>query len=129
MNLNLYKKKIEIATKALNSLEIALTADYSVFVRDSAIQRFEYTTEAFWKCIQTYLKEYEGVICASPKSCIREAMRNKMLNSEETELALEMIDDRNLTSHTYHEEVAEMLFKRLPGYFALMKKILNNLEQ
>ena len=128
MTENLYEKKLNVASKALNSLKEALAADFTVFVRDSAIQRFEYTTEAFWKCIQAYLKEVHGIICASPKSCIREAMRNNLLDEEETELALEMIDDRNVTAHTYHEEVAEMLFKKLPKYYELMEKVIRKFK-
>jgi len=38
-----------------------------------------------------------------------------------------MIDDRNLTAHTYHKEVAEKLFKHLPQYAVLMKKILEKI--
>ena len=45
--------------------------DYPFF-RDSAIQRFEFTVEIFWKCLKAYLKEREGIDCRSPKSCIRE---------------------------------------------------------
>lgn len=127
--MELFEKKFKSVYKALTALEEALNADFSIFVRDSAIQRFEYTTEALWKCLQSYFKEYEGIICSSPKACMREAKRNGILNINETELALEMIDDRNLTSHTYHEEIAEMLFKRLPQYSALMKKILKKMER
>ena len=126
--MELFLIKFQSAEKALTTLEEALHAEYSIFVRDSAIQRFEYTTEALWKCLQSYLKEYEGIIASSPKACMREAKKLKILNDNETELALEMIDDRNLTSHTYHEEVAQMIFKHLRQYSDLMKKILEKLE-
>jgi len=126
--MGLFSKKFQSAFKALATLEEALNAEYSIFVRDSAIQRFEYTTEALWKCLQSYLNEYEGIVSSSPKACMREAKKVKILNDNETGLALEMIDDRNLTAHTYHEEVAEMLFKRLPQYAVLMKKILEKIK-
>jgi nucleotidyltransferase substrate binding protein (TIGR01987 family) len=122
--MELFEKKFNDAAKALETLEQALKADFTVFVRDSAIQRFEYSVEIVWRCLQTFLKEHEGIVSSSPKSCIREAKRNSLLNDDEAELALEMIDDRNLTSHTYHEEIAIMLFDRLPQYYDLMKKIL-----
>jgi len=123
-----FNKKFKSAEKAVATLEDALNAKYSVYVRDSAIQRFEYTTEALWKCLQIYLKEYEGIISASPKACMREAKKLGILNDEEAKLAIEMIDDRNLTSHTYHEEIAERLFKHLPKYAELMKKILKKID-
>jgi len=53
----------------------------------------------------------------APKSCFREAGSVGLLSEEETVQAFEMIDDRNLTSHTYHEEIAEEIYKKLPHLF------------
>ena len=36
---------------------------------------------------------------------------------------LEMTDDRNLTSHTYIEEIAEQIYKRVEDYGKLMEAI------
>ncbi|MBU4221280.1 MAG: nucleotidyltransferase substrate binding protein [Euryarchaeota archaeon] len=69
------------------------------------------------------LKEREGIICASPKSYFREAFKVKLLTEEETVKALEMTDDRNLTSHTYHEEVAMEIYQKIRGYYELMDKV------
>ena len=77
------------------------------FLRDSAIQRFEFTFEIFWKLVRTALRRLEGVECNSPKSCMRELFRNKYVEEPELEKLLEMVNDRNLTVHTYHEEIAE----------------------
>jgi nucleotidyltransferase substrate binding protein (TIGR01987 family) len=126
--MELFIEKYENAVKALKTLEEALNTEYSTFVQDASIQRFEYTTEAVWKCLQSYLKEYEGILCASPKACMREAKKVNLMDDDTVKLALEMIDDRNSTSHTYHEEVAKMLFKLLPQYAMLMKSILNKIE-
>jgi nucleotidyltransferase substrate binding protein (TIGR01987 family) len=128
MKMKLFREKYESAVKALMTLEEALNTDFSIFIQDASIQRFEYTTEAVWKCLQSYLKEYEGILCASPKACFREAKKVKLMDDDATNLALEMIDDRNLTSHTYHEEVAEMLYKHLPKYALLMKNILSKIS-
>lgn len=99
------------------------------FFRDSAVQRFEFTVEIFWKCIKSYLREFEGIECRSPKSCIREFFSAGYLNEEETILLLKMIDDRNLTSHTYREEVAELLFSKLEGYIIQLEKALLGLQK
>jgi nucleotidyltransferase substrate binding protein (TIGR01987 family) len=74
------------------------------------------------------LKEHEGITCASPKSCFREAKKVGILNDDEVMLALEMIDDRNLASHTYHEEAANKIFSRLQDYTGLMTKILERMK-
>lgn len=39
-----------------------------------------------------------------------------------------MIKDRNLTSHIYIEEVAEMLAKKIPDYYNLMHTIIQRLH-
>ncbi len=93
------------------------------FFRDSAIQRFEFTVEVFWKCIKVYLQEVEGIRCRSPKSCIREFFSAGHLDEKKTMLFLEMIDDRNLTSHTYREEIAEKIFSKLERYISELENI------
>lgn len=47
----------------------------------------------------------------------------KIFTEEETVKALEMTDDRNLTAHTYHEEVAMDIYQKIRGYYELMDKI------
>lgn len=111
------------ALKALGTLREIVDETYSVVVRDAAIQRFEYTFEALWKLLKDYLHEREGIVCNSPKSCFREAFSAGMLTEEETVRFLQMTDDRNLTSHTYKEAVAEMIYGRLKEYCALMEKL------
>ncbi len=69
------------------------------------------------------MKELEGVECNSPKSCMRELFRNGYITEDELKKLLQMVDDRNLIVHTYHEEIAEALFKKLEGYIKLMKEV------
>lgn len=102
-------------------------SDY-YFFRDSAIQRFEFTVEIFWKTIKSFLKEKDGIDCRTPKNCIREFFSAGHLNEEETILLLGMIDDRNLTSHTYREEVAESIFSRLNKYIDALDEIVSYLK-
>ena len=110
------KLRIETAGKALKTLKAITEEPYSVIVRDAAIQRFEYTFETFWKVVKNYLDVQEGIICNSPKSCFKEAFKVGLLSEEETVKTLEMADDRNLTSHTYHEEVAAGIYRRIRDY-------------
>jgi len=127
------KKKIQDAKKAILSLEEILTEKYSKIVRDATIQRFEYTFEVAWKLLKEYLYHKEGIVCNSPKSCFREAFSVGLLNEEETLLFIQMTDDRNLTSHTYDEEIAENLYKKIKNYYALLKSLIerinNNLKE
>ena len=44
--MNIIIEKLKVAKNALITLEEALNAEYSLFIQDAAIQRFEYTVEA-----------------------------------------------------------------------------------
>jgi nucleotidyltransferase substrate binding protein (TIGR01987 family) len=130
------KKQIEDLKRALNRLKEAYemanlmrNSEHYEFFRDSAIQRFEFTVEILWKSIKSFLFEVEGITCRSPKSCIREFLSASYLSPQETTTLLKMVDDRNRTSHTYHEEVAEEIFNNLGGYITAMKKTLRVLEE
>jgi nucleotidyltransferase substrate binding protein (TIGR01987 family) len=119
--------KAKVAKRALETLQEIMDEPYSVIIRDAAIQRFEYTFEATWKLIKEYLFEMEGIICNSPKSCFREAFKIGLVNENESMQTLYMTDDRNMTTHTYHEDVAEEIYKELAGYYELMNKIYMNI--
>jgi len=119
------ERRIKETEKALKTLKDVVNEPYSVIVRDATIQRFEYTFEAFWKFLRDYLREIEGIRCNSPKSCFREALSAGLISEEQTMTCLEMTDNRNLTSHTYIEEVAEQIYKKIESYCKLMEDIFN----
>ena len=48
-----------------------------------------------------FLRTYAGLDVGSPNEVIRTCREVGILTVEETEYALEMANDRNLTSHTY----------------------------
>ncbi|MCL6594505.1 MAG: nucleotidyltransferase substrate binding protein [Alicyclobacillus sp.] len=81
-------------------------------LRDATVQRFEYTFEAVWKAAKQYLSDMEGIDQASPKGVVRSCREVGVLSPADAELALEMADDRNLTVHTYNEELAEDIYER-----------------
>ncbi len=122
------KLKIKNFGNALKTLEEILNEKETVIVRDATIQRFEYTFEAMWKALKFYLVDMEGQNCNSPKQCMRTAGQTGILNSDETELALKLVDDRNMTTHTYIEVVAIKIFKKIPKYCKLMRKIYNKIK-
>lgn len=117
------------ALNALNTLEEILKQPFSIIVRDATIQRFEYTFEALWKFLKAYLKEREGIVSNSPKACFRETFSLGFITEEETVKFLEMTDRRNDTSHTYKEEVAQIIYSKVPEYFSEMKSLLQKFQQ
>ena len=109
------------------TLKEILDEPFSVIVRDATIQRFEYTFEALWKFLKEYLKEREGIICNSPKSCYREFFRLDMITENETVKFLEMTDDRNMTSNTYKEDVSMVLYEKMRNHYILMECLMEKI--
>ena len=112
------------ALRSLKTLGEILKEPFSIIVRDATIQRFEYTFEAIWKFLKEYLKEKEGIISNSPKRCFKEVFSLGFLTEEETVRCLEMTDRRNDTSHTYKEEVAQLIYSKIQEHYTLMKNLL-----
>ncbi len=83
-------------------------------VMDGTIQRFEFTFELFWKTLRRFLQR-EGIDTASPKSTLRYAYRRGLLDREQ--LWLDMLEDRNRSSHVYNAEMARELFSRLSLHY------------
>ncbi len=123
-------KKVEDFDKALERLKEAynrtieqLNKDERSFFRDSTIQRFEFTLEICWKSIKSFLLVHEGMECRSPKGCIREFHAAGYISRSEVVSLLQMIDDRNLASHTYHETLADEIFAHIGSYLPLLEKV------
>jgi len=62
---------------------------------------------------------------SSPACIFREALKVNLISVEETDQSLQMIKDRNLTSHTYKNEIAEDILSRMDSHIKLIKKIIN----
>lgn len=106
--------------EALTRLEDALRQEKNEFMRDSAIQRFEFTFDLCWKTIKSYL-ETQGIRCASPKECFREAFQQGLIQYET--LWLEMIERRNETVHTYNVEMADAVYIRLQEFVKTFRQL------
>lgn len=111
---------------ALNRLKESLEApiDSHRFVIDAAIQRFEFSIELFWKVFKILL-EAEGKEILSPRQAIAQAFQMKWFNNET--LWLNMLRDRNLTSHTYKKVKADNIYQNIKLYYPEMQKIYNDL--
>lgn len=122
-------ERLVIARRALTSFQELLGLEQpSQVERDAAIQRFEYTCEAVWKAAQRYLQKVEGLSIGSPKGSIRASREVGLISDEQTTLGLEMIDDRNLTVHTYNESLAEEIYRQLPAYADFLAAWLTAME-
>jgi len=114
--------KFEQLQNSSARLEEALSLDFptpSTKV-DSVIQRFEFTTELFWKFLKALL-EYKGVtVNAAPIDVIRAAKAAGILSADEQWIAI--ICDHGITSHIYDEARAMTIYENIKNTYAAMFK-------
>ena len=102
-------------------------ADADDMYLDATIQRFEFCFELAWKLMKAVL-EYEGIEANSPRSCIREGWKQGLISNAEA--WLEMMEKRNLSSHTYDENVAREIYhdvkERYVGLLEALDQMMND---
>ena len=114
-------ERIATAQRAVATLnELAGKATLTAVERDALLQRFEYSVEAVWKAAQLYLREAEGLDVGSPKAAARASLQTQLLDEAQSRAALLMIEDRNLTVHTYEETLAQQIAGRVPAHAGLL---------
>ncbi|MBI4472907.1 MAG: nucleotidyltransferase substrate binding protein [Acidobacteria bacterium] len=106
--------------RAVQRLTSVLEQQENEFIRDAAIQRFEFCFELAWKGIQIIAK-LEAQDCLSPRIAFSTAWHNRWISEEET--WLDMLDARNRTSHTYRETLAEEVFADLPRFLPALRML------
>ncbi len=117
---------LEDFEKIIDQLDEVLNMKKTEVVRDSAIKRFELCFDLAWKSIKVCAK-IQGAECYSPKACFKTAFQLKLIEYDEK--WSDMVDDRNLSSHTYKEELAEEVYSKLSGYLSLFKDLLQKLKE
>jgi nucleotidyltransferase substrate binding protein (TIGR01987 family) len=96
----------------------AATLPETDIVRDAAIQRFEFTFELVWKTLQLYL-EHEGLESSGPRAVLKRTFVMRLIpDQDEADVWLQMLDDRNLTSHAYDDTLAVRIYTRIVQDYA-----------
>ncbi len=112
---------------ALRRFSEALAEDESnPLAIDGSIQRFEFCFELGWKLLKKMLMSVEGVEALSPKKALQFSYQFGWVEDEEA--WLKMLNDRNLTSHTYREDYAKEIYSHLPKHFESMRVLEQNLK-
>ncbi|MDE6258780.1 MAG: nucleotidyltransferase substrate binding protein [Muribaculaceae bacterium] len=118
-------QRLENYSKALRKLEEAVEIVNQNFdspnidlLKEGLIQRFEFTHELAWKVMKDYL-EYQGY---SDIKGSRDAFRKSLaVGIIESPLWIDSIQTRNITSHTYDEEISNTVIEKVISvYFPLM---------
>ncbi len=97
-------------THALDRLREGVAEARDELDRDGVIQRVEFCFELLWKTLKVFLDD-KGLEARSPKDCLRAAFSQGWIMDEDA--FLDMLADRNNTSHIYSREESQKIFDRI----------------
>ena len=95
-------------------------------IRDATIQRFKFTFEVIWKTMKLYL-ERQGYECGGSRSTLKKAFAENLIPTpEEADRRLQMLEDRNLTTHAYDEMLARQIYGHIVQHYASLLLAMGN---
>lgn len=130
VKLNNKLSNLVVANKRLKEAATAYKNNRSNdLYRDALIQRFEFTYELAWKTTAEVLREQGLNPIQSPKAVLKTAYEVGFIDDEE--IWLNIIEDRNIMSHTYNQEVAVRIADDIYKFYekainSLIKKLSEN---
>lgn len=116
-----YKKALISFAEALTAMKKPnLDETERKLFRDAGIQRFEFCVELAWKVS----KKQMGTATAAPKEVIREMAQTGLI--ADPEIWFGFLEARNLSSHSYDEEVAKKIQNIFSHFYVEAEQLLKN---
>lgn len=106
--MNKVLSQLDDLVAATARLQEAATQPKNEFLRDSTIQRFEFTFELAWKVMKS-VNAMLGRECYSPRQCIRVSAQTGLIDNPERWISY--VNQRNYASHIYSEPMAESIYE------------------
>lgn len=103
-----------------------MNKDTHPYLTEATIQIFEYTFELYWKMLKKICYQ-EGIEVQSPRATFQQAFALKLIDDEM--IWLKMMENRNLTSHTYKRTTANIIYDECKTYLPVMVKTYALLQQ
>lgn len=125
MKKDLYKK-LEDYEKSVHNLLEVLHKDMTPIEQDAAIKRFELAFETCWKVLRGIIIDKGLNRFDTPKDVFKYAVLLNWIDDEN--VWLEIIKTRNLTVHTYNENLAQDIILDLPRFSIAFNKLLKILK-
>jgi len=115
--------------KALAQLEtFAQPPSLNEREQQGLIKAFEYTYELAWNTLRDLLRSQGNAALLGSRDTLREAFRLGLIEAGDTWML--MIQDRNLTSHTYNRATADAIGQQiLSRYLPCFQQLRARLEQ
>ncbi len=121
-----YRRALMRFAKALDRRADLEREGFGDIFLDLAVKRFEFTYEMAWKAIKRYL-DYEGIDAGFPRACFKEAYSQKLIANQQ--VWLDMIEQRNLSSHVYNQDEVAGILTRLAEFRAAFEGLLEQLDK
>ena len=97
-------------TEVVDNEDLYKNEGFGDIYLDLIVKRFEFTYEMAWKALKRYL-DFLGIEAKNPRTVFKEAYTQQIIKNEN--IWLDMIEQRNLTSHIYDEfQISEILYKK-----------------
>lgn len=117
--------KYETFIASLRALERSIAVfshpDISENIREhlvaSIIKHYELCYESLWKFLKLYLEKRYAEIEDSPKKVFRKCFAVGLMDEQTTKELLDISESRNSTTHSYDEENAQEVCKRIDQYY------------
>ncbi|WP_448217350.1 nucleotidyltransferase substrate binding protein [Endozoicomonas sp. 2B-B] len=110
-----WKQRFDNYQRALGRLQAAVSLSHSrelsELEKQGLIKAFEYTHELAWNTLKDFLTERGAEKMFGSRDVTRLAFKEGLIEQGETWMS--MIKSRNLTSHTYREEVAQEIYENI----------------
>jgi nucleotidyltransferase substrate binding protein (TIGR01987 family) len=120
-----YQKAVERFAEVVDRREEFYREGFGDIYLDLVVKRFEFTYEMSWKAIKRYL-DFIGMSCINPRSCFQEAYAQKLISEES--IWLDMIEQRNLSSHIYDENEIKGILLKIGGYKTAFEQLFAKLK-
>lgn len=126
-----WKQRFENLQSTYKLLQEAIAANQQTpnnsLMQMALIKSFEMTFELSWKTMKDFL-QYNGIDVKLPREIIKQAFTNDIII--DGQLWIDMLEDRNLMTHTYDEERAQSAILHIcESYMTALTQLQDYLQE
>jgi len=122
-----FENFLQALTQLTSAVDLARQRELSDLEKQGLIQAFEFTHELAWGVMRDYFRYQGNSSITGSRDATREAFQNSLVKDGSG--WMEMIKSRNLTSHTYNQEVACEIAEKVESlYFKLFQDFAERMK-
>lgn len=119
-------KKLSDFEKAVINLRAVKQENLNELEQDGLITRFNLAYETGWKLLRELILQKGLDRCDSPRDVFKYAIKMGWIENEQ--LWMDMIEDRNITIHTYDGTYSRTVVNDLPVFLDSFEKLLQTMK-